>query len=295
VLAVDDTPANLVALEAVLQRDFELLFASSGQDAISVLKKRGDIDVILMDLQMPEMDGFEAARRIKEIEGCEDIPIVFITAVFREDPFVKRGYEAGGVDYFAKPFDPDLLRLKMSIYASFRQKAAILKERERQIRETEELLSAGRKLSALLESLPVGVLIADTQGRICQINDEVSRICKASALIEKDAYGDILSWWDSSGQMFKGSQGPLARALRSGASSFHDSLQIECLDGSAKTILSSTSPLFGLDGNVVGAVVVIQDVTEQQRMGAELEDRITRLVSTGVEIEQSIERPRAQS
>ncbi len=295
VLAVDDTPANLLALDAVLQRDFRMVFAHSGQEAISLLETRSDIDVILMDLQMPNMDGFEAARRIKHIPGCEDIPIVFVTAVFREDPFVKRGYEVGGIDYFTKPFDPELLRLKMSIYASFRQKAAILRERERQVRETEELLSAGRKLSAVLEGLPAGILISDTHGRICQINDEVSRICNAVELIKNDAYGDILGWWDSSGQTLKGQDGPLARALRLGESSHNHLLQIECLDGASKTISSSTSPLFGLDAEVVGAVIVIQDVTESRRIGADLENRIARLLSLGVELEQSMVRPEARS
>src|SRR4051794_34463613 len=155
ILAVDDTPANLVALEAVLDRDFDLVFAESGAKAISILEQRADIVVVLMDVQMPIMDGYEAARRIKKLRGYEDVPIIFITAVYHEDPYVKRGYEAGGVDYFSKPFDPDLLRLKLGIYSSFRQKAEVLKERERHLRETEELLKAGRKLTGVLESLPV--------------------------------------------------------------------------------------------------------------------------------------------
>ena len=155
ILAVDDIPSNLLALEAVLEKDFDLRFAHSGQEAIAMLKQAHDVDAILMDLQMPIMDGFEAAAGIKKLPGCEDIPIVFITAVYSEDPFIKRGYAAGGVDYFTKPFDPDLLRLKMGIYASFRQRAAVLKERERQIKETEEILQAGRKFLAFLGNLPV--------------------------------------------------------------------------------------------------------------------------------------------
>jgi PAS domain S-box-containing protein len=288
VLAVDDTPANLVALQAVLQSDAELLLAQSGAEAIALLQASNDVDVILMDLQMPQMDGFEAAKRIKQIQGCEDIPIVFITAVFTEDPFVKRGYAVGGVDYFTKPYDPDLLRLKVSIYASFRQKAAILREREQQISETEKLLSAGRKLSAILESLPVGVLIADTQGRVCQTNDEVSRIFNATGFIEADAYGALLGWWSADGRSFKDEQGPMALALGSGLSSHNKVLDIRCLDGAAKAILSSTSPLFGRDGRVVGAVIVIQDITEQRKIGAEIEDRITRLVALGFELEKDV-------
>jgi CheY-like chemotaxis protein len=73
---VDDTPANLVAVEAVLERDFDLRLARSGHEAISMLLARPDVDVISMDLQMPGMDGFEAAAQIKKLPGCEDIPIV---------------------------------------------------------------------------------------------------------------------------------------------------------------------------------------------------------------------------
>jgi CheY-like chemotaxis protein len=288
ILAVDDAPANLLALEAVLESHFNLTRARSGPEAISLLKAGADIDVILMDVQMPGMDGYEAAREIKKIPGCGDIPIIFITAVYKEDAFVKRGYAVGGVDYFTKPFDPELLRLKMAIYASFRQKAAVLKERARQIRETEELVRVGRKLSAILETLPVGVLIADIEGRICQTNEEVSRICKSVAQIQNDAYGAVLGWWDSSGRMLKDDQGPLAEALRHGKTSHNQLLRICCLDGSSKAILASASPLLGLDGQIMGAVVLIQDVTEPRRIGAELEDRVTRLVSLGVELEQSV-------
>ena len=287
ILAVDDTPANLVALEAVLENDFELRFASSGKEALAKLEADPDVDVILMDLQMPGMDGFECASRIKKLVTCTEIPIVFITAVYSEDPHVKRGYAAGGVDYFTKPFDPDLLRLKMGIYASFRQRAAFLKEREQQIKETEEILRAGRKLSGFLESLPVGVLISDVEGRICQTNEEVSRICKSDQLIENDHYGEVLGWWDAGGHLLKDRGGPLARALH-GKVTQSEVLHIRCVDGAPKSVFISASPLYGLERQIVGTVIVMQDVTEPKKIEAELENRITRLVSIGVELEQSI-------
>jgi CheY-like chemotaxis protein len=287
ILAVDDTPGNLIALDAVLERDFELIPASSGPRALEILEHRSDIVVILMDIQMPVMDGYETAKRIKKISGCHDIPIVFITAVYHEDPYVKRGYEVGGVDYFTKPFDPELLRLKMGIYSTFRQKAAVLREREQHIHETEELLKAGRKLSAVLESIPVGILIADIDGRFCQTNDEVSRICKATEAIKHDDYGEMIRWWTSGGDAIKGSDGPLALAL-AGISSHNDEVQIRCFDGSAKKILASASPLIGLGGKIVGAVIVIKDTSETKQIELELEHRIARLVSLGVELEQSM-------
>ena len=291
ILAVDDTPGNLVALEAVLDKEFDLVCADSGAKALEILEKRSDIAVVLMDVQMPIMDGFEAARQIKKLPGCGDIPIVFITAVYNEDPYVKRGYQAGGVDYFTKPFDPDLLRLKMGIYSSFRQRARVLKEREEQLRETEELLKAGRKLTAVLESLPVGVLIADTDGRICQTNEEVSRICRATDVIEHDRYGEMLGWWSSSGQQLKVPQGPLARALISGEASRNEKLRIECFDGTVKSILASASPLLALGGRIVGAVIVIKDISGSEQIEQELQTRVARLVSLGFEIEQTVHKP----
>jgi CheY-like chemotaxis protein len=282
ILAVDDYPANLIALEAVLSSEFSLVTAGSGQEALAILESRKDISVILMDVQMPVLDGYETARRIKKIAGCEEIPIIFITAIYKEDPFVKQGYAAGGMDYFSKPFDPEILRMKVGVYASFGLRAEMLKLRERQIQETEDLLKAGRKLSAALECLPVGVLIADSEGRICQINQQVSHFCEANSPKDPNSYGDILRWWDSSGQMIKEKDGPLFRAIHFGESSHNQSLQIQCLDGVQKQIVGSASPLLGLDGHIVGAVVVLQDITESKQIEEDLENHITKLVSASV-------------
>jgi CheY-like chemotaxis protein len=290
VLAVDDVPANLLALEAVLGDDYDVIRAASGPQAIARLLDRDDIDVILMDVHMPEMDGFEAASRIKKIETCRDIPIIFITAIYRDDPYVKQGYQAGGIDYFGKPFDPDILRMKIAVYASFRQKANLLKERERHIQESEELLRVGRRLSSILEWLPVGVLITDTEGRICQMTEEVSRILKSTEAADSDAYGKILGWRDADGHMIKDKLGSLTQALREGSSSHSTPMQILCFDGTSKTILASTSPLRGLNNEIVGAVLLIQDHTETRKIEEDLEDRVARIIGLGVELEQSVRR-----
>lgn len=287
VLAVDDNQGNLIALEAVLADEYEVITALSGPEAIDIVKARKDIDLILMDLQMPGMDGFTAASHIKNIEGCEDLPIVFITAIYKEEPFIKRGYKVGAVDYFSKPFDPEILKMKVAIYSSFRRKLNVLKERERQIRDSEELLKAGRRLKSVLESLPAGVLIADVQGNIIQTNEEVSRIFRTQDAIEHDAYGEALGWWDSSGKVIKARGAPLARALYDGETSHNNVISIRCCDGLAKTILCSASPLFGRDGAIVGAVVVIQDVTETKKIEEDFEQRIAKIVTLGLELAQS--------
>lgn len=149
----------------------------------------------------------------------------------------------------------------------------------------------GRKVSSVLESLPVGVLIADVEGRICQATDEVSRILKCVEPVAHDSYGEILGWWDAAGQTIKGEHGPLARAIRNGESSHHERTQIHCFDGSSKSVLISTAPLRGLDGRIVGAVILIQDLTEKTKIEEDLEERVTKLIALGVEIEESVARP----
>ena len=285
ILAVDDYPANLVALGAVLSAEYNIIEAHSGSEALAVLHSRNDIDVVLMDLQMPVMDGYEAASLIKKIPGYGDVPIIFITAVYKEDPHVKKGYEVGGIDYFSKPFDPDLLKLKIGVYASFRQRGEFLKQREKQLKETEDLLRAGRKLSSVLESLSVGVLIADVEGRICQVNDQVSLICTGKKNLASTTYGEILGWWDSSGKMIKDISGPLYKAIHDGETSHNQEIEMKSLDGNSKVILGSASPLLALDGHIAGAVVVIQDVTEPKKIEEDLELQITKLVAAGLQHE----------
>ncbi len=148
-------------------------------------------------------------------------------------------------------------------------------------------MKVGRKLTAVLDALPVGVLIADLDGRICQTNDQVSRICKATEAIAQDAYGELLGWWVSGGQGIKDPEGPLGRALRSGATTDNHRMQIRCFDGANKTIVAAASPLLGVGGKICGAVILIRDTSESEQIEAELEDRIARLVSIGVELEQT--------
>ncbi len=289
ILVVDDRRANLVALEAVLGDAHNLVYAESGEQAIGVLQRRRDMDLILMDVQMPGLDGFETAQLIKRTDGCADIPIIFVTAIFTEDPWIRKGYEAGGIDYFSKPFDPEILKLKVSVYASFRQKESFLRERELHIRESEELLRAGRKLSGLLESLPVGVLIADLEGRICQTTEEVGRILNTAGAAEADAYGELLGWWDSAGKALRDRAGPLGRALQHGESS-QSPVEVRRFNGAVKTIVASASPLRRLDGHIVGAVILIQDLTETKKIEADLQERVTGLITLGVALEQSAAR-----
>ena len=116
ILLVDDRPENLLALEAILgSLDQVLVRANSGEEALRALLK-DDFALILLDAQMPGMDGFETAMRIKRRSRTKDIPIIFLTAVDRDTNSSYRGYAAGGADYIAKPFDPWILRAKVQVF-----------------------------------------------------------------------------------------------------------------------------------------------------------------------------------
>lgn len=288
ILLVDDKPENILALEAVLRGpEYILIGAHSGKDAVRLVKENPDLALILLDVQMPIMDGFEVARRVKELPEGRDVPIIFVTAIYTEDPFIRKGFQAGGVDYFSKPFDPEILKLKVALYAAFRQKANLLKERERQIQESEEILRAGRKLSTVLESLPVGVIIADSAGRICQTNEEILKVLKSVEYSRADSYGTFLEWWEQDGRLLRAENSPLMRALTQGQSSQSETMKIRCFDGSAKSVFVSASPLRGHEGHTMGAVVLLQDATEHKKVEHDFERRIHHLVSLGVELEEA--------
>lgn len=128
ILLVDDRPENLVALEAVLGAlDQTLVRANSGEEALKALLT-DDFAVILLDVQMPGLDGFETAAHIKRRERTKDIPIIFLTAVSNGPHHTFRGYAAGAVDYLSKPFDPWILRAKVAVFVDLHRKNRLLRE-----------------------------------------------------------------------------------------------------------------------------------------------------------------------
>ncbi|KUN09220.1 regulator [Streptomyces yokosukanensis] len=117
VLIVDDQPDNLLAMTAVLSTlDQELVAVSSGREALKALLDHEDFAVIIMDVQMPDMDGYETAAHIKRRPRTHDVPIIFLTAMGTDAEHSARGYAAGAVDYIGKPFDPWVLRAKVAVF-----------------------------------------------------------------------------------------------------------------------------------------------------------------------------------
>jgi len=163
ILLVDDRPENLLALEAILEPLAQsLVCAHSGEEALKCVLQH-DFAVILLDVQMPEMNGFDVAQIIKSREKSRFIPIIFLSAINKEDSYVFKGYSMGAVDYVFKPFNPDVLRSKVAVFVDLylkqeqiKQQSELLAESERrelELQHRAELLESEAKSAAQLAEL----------------------------------------------------------------------------------------------------------------------------------------------
>ncbi len=169
VLIVDDRPSNLLALEGILRdMPIEIVRAESGQEALRHMLKR-EFALVLLDVQMPDMDGFETAAAIKARGRTADVPIIFVTAISRDAEHVFRGYERGAVDYLMKPFEPAILRAKVRTFVDLHVRGETIKAQAKIIRERELALLEARseqRYRRLAESMPLALFVAHPDGRV---------------------------------------------------------------------------------------------------------------------------------
>lgn len=146
ILVVDDREDNLFSIEAILEKDnYTIVKANSGRAALKILLHEHDFSLILMDVQMPDINGLETATMIYEREKLRNIPIIFITAHNYDEDFLFKGYKMGGVDYIYKPINPDLLRLKVDLFVELYRKTHQL------IQQEKKLLATNRSLKKEIE------------------------------------------------------------------------------------------------------------------------------------------------
>lgn len=162
ILVVDDRPENLTAMRHILSKiDGEVVCVTSGNEALKLLL-REDYAVVLMDVQMPEMNGFETAELIRSNDETKALPIIFVTAINKEKQYVQQGYELGAVDYLFKPLDPQILRYKVSVFTEL-------------FRQRNNFLALAQKNQLILDSVNEGVLGLNTQGEIIFSNPAAAR------------------------------------------------------------------------------------------------------------------------
>src|SRR5215210_2241040 len=169
VLLVDDDERNLLAVANVLEDLGEVVLARSGEEALRHLLK-GEFAVILLDVYMPGMDGYETAQIIRERDQTKGIPIVFLSAVNKEAEHLLRGYAMGAVDYVFKPVDPIILRSKVAVFVDLFDKSKEIERKARQehalldanlranaerLRAEQELRRAEQRQAAIIQSLPM--------------------------------------------------------------------------------------------------------------------------------------------
>ena len=265
ILIVDDRPDNILVLKAVLEGspDYTFTTASSGLEALELVKQI-DFALILLDIQMPGMDGYETAVEIKKLERGKNVPIVMVTAIFREDPHILKGYAVGAIDYIAKPFNPDILKAKVGVYTSL-----YLKSRQNAyLQEVERLLRQEGNAKIILETMPIGVIVVDQSGAIQQLNQEARQIWGVGTAALRD-YKDYSGWWPNTGQPIQRDEWAIARAIDKGETTVCEIIQVQGLHRTKKTVLNSAIPLRN-QGQITGAVDIMQDISGQRHVEAEL-------------------------
>jgi len=172
ILLVDDTPENLVSLEAALAGlDADLVLAQSGKDALRHVLHE-DFAAILLDVRMPEMDGFETAEMIRSRPRSNQIPILFLTG-YRNEEHLFRGYDLGAVDFLFKPIVPEVLRSKVAVFVELSRSNTKLKEQADVLRKHASVLQkAEQKFRALLEAAPDAMVMCRADGEIIMVNSQ---------------------------------------------------------------------------------------------------------------------------
>ncbi len=173
-LIVDDNQNNLFSLNALLKEnmDVEVIEADSGQKALDIALNTPDIDLIVLDIQMPEMDGFQTASMLKIRKKTRDIPIIFLTAAFKSDEFRTKGYEIGAADYLLKPIEDDQLINKISTYFRLIEKERGLNRilEDTVTQRTEELRKVNQRLEGIIANMGEALLVLEPSGVIKSVN-----------------------------------------------------------------------------------------------------------------------------
>jgi PAS domain S-box-containing protein len=268
-LIVDDHAHNLYTLRTLIEKHLAatVLEAGSGRAAIDLTLEHSDIDLIILDVQMPEMDGFQTASLLKLRKRTRDIPIIFLTAAFKSEEFQQRGFAVGAVDYLLKPIDDNLLINKISTYFRLIEKERNLnRELERKVAaRTTELEQARQHLENIVNYMGEALLVLDPQGRIQCTNPAA---CRMLDYAEDDligmSIGDIFEEeGDEEAGAFMGTW--LEALIRTGALAKIEARFI-AKDGRRVPILFSRTAIKGEDGKISDIICIAKDMSGYVRV-----------------------------
>ncbi|MEH2448947.1 MAG: response regulator [Nostoc sp.] len=258
ILLVDDKLENLLALEAILEKLGEnLVRATSGEEALRCLLNQ-DYAVILLDVQMPGMDGFETATLIRNRGRSRHTPIIFLTAFSSSDQMLFKGYALGAVDYLLKPLDPNILTSKVTAFVELFKKTEAVKQQAAQlVAVNAELRQSEERLRSLSTCSPVGIFEIDTEGGCRYTNPRYQTICglKAAESLEKrwlesvypeDRERAVTSWSDY---------------IREGRN-YSEEFRFQTAQGIVRWVQVRSSPMLSGQGELLGYVGTLEDITE---------------------------------
>ena len=272
ILIVDDNENNLFTLRALINRhmDVEVLEANSGQAALDMALNNPRIDLIVLDVQMPEMDGFQTASMLKVRQKTRDIPIIFLTAAYKTDEFQQKGYEVGAADYLLKPIDDNQLINKISTYLRLIEKEREMNRRLEALVEerTRELQLAKTYLENVINNMGEALLLLDPGGKIKAANPAG---CQMLGYAEADLIGMPI------GDVFEEEEMVQAKAfmgtwlealIRTGTLSSIDACFI-ARDQRRVPILFSRTALKNEAGEITDIICIAKDMTGYTRAGKE--------------------------
>ena len=293
ILLVDDRSENLLALEAILEPlGHRLVRATSGEDALRALLAH-EFAVILLDVQMPGMNGFEVARIVKSRERTRHIPIIFLTAISKEEEYVFTGYSVGAVDYLFKPFQPEILRSKVAALVDLHIKQQKVAEQEQQlhvaekqdmeIRHMRELLQSEAKFRDIVSTAMDAIVGVDGEGNVTLFNGAAERVfaCRASDAMggpianffPPDLRDDVVSRLTGLASVSGGKTNTahvpiLLKALRASGESFP-------IEASVSAMESSKGPTY---------TVIVRDVSDRVAHEERLRHQAESLAETTAEL-----------
>lgn len=295
ILIVDDRPDKLLALEAVLASlGQNLVQARSGKDALRQLLKQ-DFAVILLDVSMPSMDGFETASLIRQRPSSEHTPIIFITSIGNSENHIARGYSLGAVDYLLTPIVPEVLRAKVSVFVELHRQTELIKRQGEQLRRLEESRHQ-RELEEVAERLDMETRrnrfftlaldmlgIADLDGRLLQLNPSWEDVLGYTEIELRSVSGlDLIHPEDRQAMQDQ------MEALRKGCRTAQLEGRYRHKDGSYRWLFWSAAP-FPAENLIY---IFARDITPRKQaetkvamLNQELEQRLVTLTSINSELE----------
>ena len=298
ILLVDDEERNLDVLESLLATpDLNLVRTTRPEDALLALIQQ-DFACIVLDIQMPSMNGIELAKLIKTRKRSQHIPIIFLTAYFHDEKDILKGYGAGAVDYLTKPIKPEIFRSKVGVFVDlFRTTRALekannslaseveqRKRAEEELRRTnveletrvelrtadlmlanDELRASEQRYRHLIHSLPAAVYVTDVQGRVTLYNEVAALLWGRRPEIGKDLWCGSYKIFRPDGSELPLDQCPMAVTLREGKPVRGQEIIVERPDGTRRNVLPYPEPIHDAAGRVIGAVNMLLDITERKK------------------------------